>query len=93
VDFEWDDEKALSNKTKHGITFEETIAVFADEDLMVLNASRPADGEERFKAVGRIEGRLFIVVYAQRGEGLRLISARRANSKEKRSYGDREGKA
>jgi uncharacterized DUF497 family protein len=92
VDFEWDDEKARTNIAKHGISFEEAIAVFADEDLVVLNASRPAEGEERFKAVGVIERRLFVVVFTQRDDGLRLISARRANSKEKRSYGDREDK-
>ena len=47
---------------------------------------RPDDGEERFKAVGRIGHRVFTIVYTMRGEFVRLISARRANAAEEKLY-------
>ncbi len=48
--------------------------------------SREADGEARRKAIGLIEGRVFTVVYVQRKEATRIISARRANATEKKAY-------
>ncbi len=87
--FEWDDVKAEANVDKHGLRFEEAIAVFADADLADFDASNIEDGEQRRKAVGMIEGRLFTVVYTVRLGGFRLISARRSNAKETRCYDDR----
>jgi uncharacterized protein len=49
--------------------------------------ARDADGEARRKAIGLIEGRVFTVVYVQRGEAIRIISARRANATERKVYG------
>jgi len=46
-------------------------------------------GEERFKATGMIDGRLFIVIFTSRGERLRLISLRKANEREKRAWENR----
>lgn len=89
MEFDWDDAKAGSNLVKHGLAFAEAIAVFADPDLVVLDASHRQDDENRLKAVGRIEGRLFVVVFTRRGSVTRIISARRANRNEERIYGDR----
>jgi uncharacterized DUF497 family protein len=61
--------------------------VFVDAARADFDASHAADAERRRKVVGLIEGRLFTVVYTQRGAVIRLISARRSNAKETRCYG------
>ena len=88
VDFEWDDAKAESNLAKHRIAFDDAIAVFADPNIVIVATIREEDGEDRFKAIGRIGDRVFTVVYTERNEVKRLISARRANAKEEKRYGD-----
>ena len=85
--FDWDDAKAASNLAKHGVPFEYAARVFLDEAVVDFDASREADGEARRKAVGQIEGRIFTVVYAQRGDAIRIISTRRANAMERKVYG------
>ena len=85
--FEWDDAKAASNLAKHGVRFDYAARVFLDEAVVDFDASRDADGEARRKAVGQIEGRIFTVVYARRGDAIRIISARRANAMERKAYG------
>ena len=84
--FEWDDAKAISNRAKHGVRFESATGVFFDASRVDLDASRPTDGEVRRKAIGMIEGRLFTVVYTERAGIVRIISARRSNSREQRAY-------
>ena len=86
--FDWDDAKAASNLAKHGVPFDYAARVFLDEVAVDFDASREADGERRRKAVGRIEGRVFTVVYVRRSETIRIISARRANTAERRAYGE-----
>lgn len=83
----WDNAKAVSNEAKHGVPFDYAARVFLDDDRADLDASRNADGEERRKAVGMIEGRLYCVVYTMRGSVCRIISARRANAKETKAHG------
>ncbi len=85
--FEWDDAKAASNLAKHGVPFDYAAQVFLDEAVIDFDASREADGEARRKAVGQIGGRVFTVVYARRGDAIRIISARRANAMERKAYG------
>ena len=84
--FEWDQAKADSNFTKHGITFETAVEVFLDPYLLLSDATRVADGETRFKAVGRLAGEMVTVIFTRRGDSLRLISARRSNRPEERGY-------
>jgi hypothetical protein len=93
VDFEWDDAKAAANEAKHGISFDDAISAFRDPQVVLVDATRDADGETRMKVIGRIEGKLFVVVFTERGQVRRIISARRANGKEERIYGDRESEA
>lgn len=57
--------------------------------MVVIDTIRPADGECRYKAVGQINGKLYVVVFVMRDEVCRLISARRTNAKEDRIYGNR----
>lgn len=85
--FDWDDGKAQSNLHKHGVRFEMAAAVFLDPDGIDIDATQAGQGEVRRKLVGRIDGLLFTVVYTERGDVTRLISARRSNSKEARRYG------
>jgi uncharacterized protein len=93
VDFEWDEAKDRSNHARHSISFSEAIAIFADPKMVVLDASRERDQESRSKAIGMIEGRIFVVVFTERKSATRVISARRANRVEERMYGNRQGKA
>lgn len=86
-EFDWDDAKAASNEAKHGVPFDYAARVFLDENKADIDASRSADSENRRKAIGVIEGRLYCVVYTMRGSVYRIISARRANAKETKAYG------
>lgn len=86
-EFEWDDEKAASNEAKHGVPFAYAARVFLDDGRVDFDTSRSLDGEDRRKVVGKIEGRLYCVVYTLRGRVRRLISTRRANTKESKAYG------
>lgn len=87
LDFDWDDDKALSNLSKHGIGFEYAARIFLDVDRVDFDVTRNEDGEERRKTVGMIDGRVFTVVYTRREPVIRIISARRCNAKESRVYG------
>jgi uncharacterized DUF497 family protein len=89
MNFEWDDAKYHINMVKHGISFDEAIAVFVDPAHVTIETTRPEDGEKREKAVGKIEGILFTIVFTIRPSGCRVISARRANRSEERAYGYR----
>lgn len=93
VVFEWDDTKAERNLDKHGVTFEESATVFRDE-LGRIVADVPHSVEEnRFVLIGRsVAGRILTVVYVERDERLRLISARTATSRERRELERRNEK-
>lgn len=83
--FEWDKTKAWKNKTKHGIAFADTFGVF--EDPIGLTLSQIAGGEERHVTIGMDAfGRVLVVVYAWRGENIRIISARKAKRYEVKQY-------
>jgi hypothetical protein len=86
-EFDWDDAKAKTNLAKHGVPFAYATRIFLDPRLVQFDASRDGDGEARRKAVGLIDGNLFIVVYTDRGGVYRIISARRTNATEERAYG------
>ena len=86
-EFEWDDAKAASNLAKHGVPFSYAARVFLDPNMLEFDASRAGDGEVRRKAVGLIEGRLYVVVYTDRADVCRIISARRTNETERKAYG------
>ena len=87
MDFDWDPAKDAANRDGHGIAFEEATAVWLDPHVVLVPTLRERDGEPRYKAIGMIGGRLFTVVYVDRDGITRLISARRANRQEKRTYG------
>jgi uncharacterized DUF497 family protein len=85
-DFEWDDAKAGANFRKHKIGFRAARRVF-DDPLVLIEQDLSEDyGEDRFLAIGRVDDVLMAVVYTERGDCIRIISARKANSHERRSY-------
>jgi uncharacterized DUF497 family protein len=88
AEFEWDEDKAAANIAKHGVPFDAIEALYADPERVIVDASRHADGEPRFKLVAQVEGRLFAAVCTMRGAACRVISLRRANSAEERIYGN-----
>jgi uncharacterized DUF497 family protein len=83
-DFEWDAEKAAVNLAKHGVSFEEAVTVFLDLDYLLLGDTV---APERFVAIGiSRKARVLFVVHCERGEKLRVISARRATRRERETY-------
>lgn len=88
--FEWDDEKARANIKKHGIDFETAARVFADENRLEIYDEVHSETEDRYITIGMIDNVacVVMVVYTERGEAVRLISARKATSQERRMYYD-----
>jgi uncharacterized protein len=84
--FEWDDDKAARNLAAHGVSFDEAKRVFEDLFAIELVDDREDFGEERLILIGIVEGRLLVVVYTERGERQRLISARQATKREQDEY-------
>ncbi|KZD09987.1 BrnT family toxin [Oceanibaculum pacificum] len=85
MEFEWDDAKRYSNIEKHGIDFIAAKDVFLSFTLIVETSYRRL-GERRFLAIGPLEGIFVVVVFTERGQVRRLISARRASDYEERLY-------
>ena len=84
--FQFDPAKAASNLKKHGVSFADAEGVFYDP-LAIHQLDPDSADEERFVAVGMgSAGIILVVVYALRGEEIRLISARRATRHEVKSY-------
>ena len=83
-DFEWDADKATANVSRHGVAFEEAVTVFLDLDYLLIPDATVAD---RFVAIGLSRrARVLFVVHCERGEKLRIISARRATRRERETY-------
>ncbi|MGH2779045.1 MAG: BrnT family toxin [Actinomycetota bacterium] len=87
MEFEWDPNKADSNLEKHGVPFDEAATAFGDPLSLTIPDPDHSDDEERFVLLGQsFLGRLVVVVHADRGERIRIISARIATRNERRSY-------
>jgi uncharacterized DUF497 family protein len=85
--FEWDSRKAEANLSKHSVTFKEATTVFGDPLSATVPDAEHSDLEERFLTIGWLEmGRLLIVAHSERGDRIRIISARELTSTEKRQY-------
>jgi uncharacterized DUF497 family protein len=89
MEFEWDDDKAERNLAKHGVLFQDAATVFGDPLSITYFDPDHSNDEDRFITVGHTAaGQLLIVSHTDRGERIRLISARRATRKEKKAYED-----
>jgi len=87
--FAWDERKNRANRRKHGVTFEEARTVFLDENARFMADPEHSDSEPRFLLLG-ISTRLRLLVvchsHSESEEGVRIISARRADPTERREY-------
>jgi len=88
IHFEWDDEKAEANVVDHeGVTFFEAATVFADPLSIIVDDDEHSIDEPRFLTIGRSDReRIVIVSYTERGNAIRIVSARNAEPKEIRAY-------
>ncbi len=86
--FEWDPEKNTSNLSKHGINFVAAAKVFHAPRRIELDSSKPEYGESRIKAIGIVESTHMTVIYTDRGEVCRIISARRSRIEDRGSMND-----
>lgn len=87
IKFEWDAAKARLNLTKHSVSFEEASTVFGDRSAITIPDPVHSLAEERFITIGVSDmGKILVVVATQRGDSLRLISARSASRRERKQY-------
>lgn len=89
LQFEWDEEKAIKNYKKHGIRFETAVLVFNDENSIEEYDAAHSGDEDRYNIIGLVDKVLF-VVYTERRERIRIISARIATDEERSRYYDRD---
>ncbi|MBK8574320.1 MAG: BrnT family toxin [Elusimicrobia bacterium] len=87
LEFEWDELKALSSLRKHRLTFEEAVAAFSDNLSLTIPDPLHSHSEHRFVLIGYSnKKKLLVVVHTERGEKVRIISARQATRQERRFY-------
>jgi len=86
LDFEWDDFKADENVRNHGVSFAHAALAFRDPFAVEWIDLREDYGEERIILLGRVDSYVLNVVYTQREERIRIISARRATKNEQDNY-------
>jgi uncharacterized DUF497 family protein len=85
--FEWDTNKAKGNLAKHGVSFEESSTVFGDPRSLTIPDPVHSQAEQRFITIGSSHrGKLLVVVHTERGDNIRIISARPASRRERQSY-------
>ena len=85
--FAWDEEKAASNLEKHGVAFEEAATAFGDPLSLTVADPDHSDNEDRFVLLGETAlGRLVVVAHSERGDKIRIISARPATKRERKDY-------
>jgi uncharacterized DUF497 family protein len=87
MEFRWSPRKAIANRRKHGVTFEEAVAAFHDPLSRTIEDPDHSRGEPRFLLIGQsLRGRLLVVAHADFGGAIRIISARLATRREQRAY-------
>ncbi len=86
MDNGFDPAKDDINREKHGLSLAFGHGIFKDADHLIIPSVRERDGEERFKVIGTVRGRLFTGVFTWRGGLPRFISVRRSNRGEERAY-------
>ncbi len=86
--FEWDDGKDAANRRKHGVSFEEAQTVFFDEHALLIPDPDHSEPEERFVLLGLSSALRTLVVchFYRRRTNIRIISARKANRRERKQY-------
>ena len=87
--FEWDEDKNTINKEKHKISFETAAYVFDDPYYIEMFDFEHSDDEDRYIAIGKV-GDILFVVFTERKDTIRLISARLATNAERSLYYDQD---
>jgi uncharacterized DUF497 family protein len=93
IKFVWDEQKSATNLKKHGVSFEEAKTVFYDENAIIIHDPEHSDEEDRFILLGvSFVNRILVVCHCYRENEsiVRLISARKATSREKEQYRERK---
>ena len=86
MQFEWDDAKSDACFIYRGFDFTYALHAFFDDGRVVTRNRRWDYGEDRYRLLGAIEDRVFVLIYMVRGSAIRIISARKANRKEIQEY-------
>jgi len=87
MDYQWDPKKAQSNLRKHGIRFADAVSIFQDDSAITIEDIEHSEDEDRYVTIGMDAfGQILVVVYAWRGNSIRLISARKATPYERKAY-------
>jgi uncharacterized protein len=87
MQFEWDREKGKRNLRKHGVSFDEAVTVFYDPLSATFDDSDHSVEEQRLITVGSSSrGRLLVVSHTERGNAIRIISARPATAQERKRH-------
>ena len=87
MEFEWDRLKAEQNRKKHGVSFDDAVTVFYDPFAATFDDPDHSSGEQRLITIGySSHDRLLVVVHAERGRNIRIISARPANARERKNH-------
>jgi uncharacterized DUF497 family protein len=85
--FEWDPNKAKENLEMHGVSFDEASTAFRDTLSLAIYDPLHSEQEDRFVLIGSSHrNRLLVIVHTERGDNIRLISARKASKKERKQY-------
>ena len=88
---EFDADKDAANLAKHGVSLTHGAKVFDDGDVLIVPTIRDGDQEDRYKAIGLIDGKLWIAIFVYRGSAVRFLSVRRSNPNEQRIYDSYSG--
>jgi hypothetical protein len=83
---EFDGTKDEINRQKHGLSLAFGARIFDDPDVLILPTIREEDEEERYKAIGLVEGKLYAAVHVWREDTVRFLSVRRSNKREEEAY-------
>jgi hypothetical protein len=88
--FEWDEQKRVTTLAKHGIDFVDAVRVFYSSPLIVQSS---IGAEQRWLAIGTLDGVAITVVFTMRGSVTRLVTVRKARRNERKRYKDHAGDA
>ncbi len=89
--FEWNEQKALLNLEKHGVSFEEAALSFFDADFVRAEDRKHSLTEQRYSGIGKIQRtKMVVTIFTERGNNIRIISSRLANKKERDVYEKRK---
>jgi uncharacterized DUF497 family protein len=86
MEFVWDDAKSDDCFAARGFDLAYAIRAFLDPHRMIRQDERKSYGEERYQLFGRIDERLFVIVFTYRSAAIRIISTRKANVRQAKAY-------